>query len=120
MRATRSLSPKESFRGGMTGMGMSSFLMPPGWTRFSAERSGSWYLTRFWWPRVLLRPGPPSGCSSTDSRSRMRRGSSASASWSTRSPVSLQAEKSESAEEAAALEKEERGLPPFSSGEPSR
>jgi hypothetical protein len=70
---------------------MSSFLMDPG--PFSFRPSCDWKRAR--WP------------STRESRSRMRRGSSWSASWSTRSPVSLQSERSDSED---GVSKDERAL----------
>ncbi|KAH3908454.1 hypothetical protein HBI56_022260 [Parastagonospora nodorum] len=87
-------------RGPGSGMSMSSFLMDPG--PFSFRPSCDWKRARFCWRRCLGR-----WPSSRESRSRMRRGSSWSASWSTRSPVSLQSERSDSED---GVSKDERAL----------
>lgn len=76
--------------GATEGMGISSFLLgTPGRFAFSSLISSGLYLTFFaclFLPFDILRRGCVD--SSRDSRSLIRKGSSSSASWSTRSPVS--------------------------------
>jgi hypothetical protein len=111
-------SAREMRRGGGEGTGMSSLRFgTPGLPAFSLCMSSC--LNRVFFadlPLPLRRVR--SGCelSSRDGRSLIRSGSSSSASWSTRSPVSLQRENSDSLRESL-LPNEERRLSRFSLGD---
>lgn len=118
MTIASSLSPRGSFRGGGAGTGISSLrLGTPLWPCFSLSMSSDLNLVFFADRPLLLRTLRRGWAfSSADDRSLIRRGSSSSASWSTRSPVSLQSENSDSLRESL-LPNEERRLSRFSSGD---
>ena len=118
MMAARSFSTLETSPGRTVGISISS-LSSPAWGSLRSPDVDGWWRTRLGC-RCRALDIPPKPSESTDSRSLMRSGSSSAASWSPRSPASLQLENSDPSErEERREEKEDLVRSCFSWREPS-